>query len=100
LKKYYSTLSAEEKNKIKKIYKTEYQNTDLKVRLVRLIIYAIIGYITSLFLFIDAIKNKESLVTNLLIGIPLFITSTIFLIGSIHLKYKTLNKIAIKNKKK
>lgn len=99
MKKYYDTLSKEEKNKTKEIYKNEYTNTDLKVRLVRLIIYSIIGYITSIFIFIDTIINKKSIVSNLLIAIPLFIASTVFLIASFLLKRKVLNKIALKNQK-
>lgn len=100
MKKYYSTLSKEEKNKIKEIYKTEYNNSELKVRLVRLVIYAVIGYITSIFIYIDAIINKNAIVSNILIATPLFIASTVFLVGSIVLKRKALNKIALKNKKK
>lgn len=99
MKKYYSTLSKEEKAKIKNIYKEEYKNSELKIRLVRLIIYAIIGYITSIVLYLDAFIGKESKILNLTIGTTLFIASTIFLIGSITLKNKTLNKIALKNKK-
>ena len=100
MKKYYNTLSKEEKAKVKNTYKEEYKNSDLKIRLVRLIIYAIMGYITSIVLYLDAFIGKESKILNITIATTLFIASTIFLTGSIILKQKTLNKIALKNKKK
>lgn len=100
MKKYYQTLNKEEKEKIKNIYKEEYKNSDLRVRLVRLIIYAMIGYITSIILIIEAFMDKSNIILNVIIAITLTIASTIFLIGSIILKQKTLNKIALKNKKK
>ena len=80
MKKYYNTLNKEEK-------------------LLRLVIYAIIGYITSIILYLDAFIGKESQILNIIIATTLFIASTIFLSGSIILKQKTLNKIALKNKK-
>lgn len=100
MKKYYNTLNKEEKSKIKEMYKEEYQNSELRVRLVRLIIYAIIGYITTIVLCFDAFLKKENFTLNIIIAVTLFIASTIFLIGSITLKQKTLNKIALKKPKK
>lgn len=100
MKKYYSTLSKEEKTKIKDIYKDEYKNSDLKVRLVRLVIYAMIGYITSIVLYIEAFIKNDSKILDIVIATTLFIASTIFLVSSMVLKQKTLNKIALKNKKK
>ena len=100
MKKYYNTLSNEEKRKIKGIYKEEYKKSDLQVRLVRLIIYAAMGYITSIVLYLDAFIAKNSKILNIVIATTLFIASSIFLTGSITLKQRTLNKIALKNRKK
>ena len=99
MKKYYNTLNKEEKSKIKEIYRKEYKNSELKIRLLRLVIYSIIGYITSIILYLDAFIGKESQILNIIIATTLFIASTIFLSGSIILRQKTLNKIALKNKK-
>lgn len=100
MKKYYNTLTKEEKNKIKIIYKEEYHNSDLRVRLVRLIIYAMIGYLTAIVLITETFIDNSNIILNIIIASTLIIASTIFLIGSIILKHKTLNKIALKNKKK
>ena len=99
MKKYYNTLNKEEKSKIKEIYRNEHKNSELKIRLLRLVIYAIIGYITSIVLYLDAFIGKENKILNITIATTLFIASTIFLSGSIILRQKTLNKIALKNKK-
>lgn len=100
MKKYYNTLNKENKTKIKKIYQEEYKNTDLQVRLVRLLIFAFMGYITASVLLIDALLNQTSKTLNLTIAIILFIISTVFIIGRFLVKLKVLNKIAIKNKEK
>lgn len=100
MKKYYNTLNKENKTKIKQIYQEEYKNTDLQVRLVRLLIFALMGYITASVLLIDALLNQTSKALNLTIAIILFIISTVFIIGRFLVKQKVLNKIAIKNKEK
>lgn len=100
MKKYYNTLNKENKTKIKQIYQEEYKNTDLQVRLVRLLIFALMGYITASVLLIDALLNQTSKTLNLTIAIILFIISTVFIIGRFLVKQKVLNKIAIKNKEK
>ena len=81
---YYNQLGKEEKKKI------------LEKRLVRLVIYSIIGFLFSIFLIIYSLIQKEDLLSNLLIAIPLFIVSIIFLIGRYYAKLKILNKIALK----
>ena len=98
MKKYYQTLSKEKKKEIKEIYQKEYKNTDLQVRLGRLIIYAVIGYITSLFIYISAFIEKDFKVENIIIGTILLVASTIFLIGRTMIKQNVLNKLALKEK--
>ena len=44
MKKYYQTLKKEDKQKIKKEYQKEYQNTELQTRFTRLNIYIILAF--------------------------------------------------------
>lgn len=98
MKKYYSTLDKNKKQEIKTKFKKEYKNTDLNVRLIRLRIYAGIGYVLSIFIFIDSLLHEESKIGSMIIAITLFIASTFFLVGSFLVKLNVLNKIALKNK--
>ena len=64
---YYNQLGKEEKKKILEKYKKDYADSEFQKRLVRLVIYSIIGFLFS-----------------------------IFLIGRYYAKLKILNKIALK----
>lgn len=98
MKKYYFTLTKEKRKRVKDQYKKEYEKSDLKVRLLRLYLYAIIGYLSAIILLIYAIKIEEEKTGSIIIAIILILTSTIFLIGSTLIKINVLNKIALKNK--
>ncbi|CDF12208.1 unknown [Mycoplasma sp. CAG:776] len=93
---YYNQLGKEEKKKILEKYKKDYADSEFQKRLVRLVIYSIIGFLFSIFLIIYSLIQKEDLLSNLLVAIPLFIVSIIFLIGRYYAKLKILNKIALK----
>lgn len=95
---YYNQLGKEEKKKILEKYKKDYADSEFQKRLVRLVIYSIVGFLFSTFLIIYSLTQKEDLLSNLLIAIPLFIVSIIFLIGRYYAKLKILNKIALKEK--
>ena len=84
---YYNQLGKEEKKKILETYKKDYADSELQKRL---------GFLFSIFLIIYSLIQKEDLLSNLLIAIPLFIVSIIFLIGRYYAKLKILNKIALK----
>lgn len=96
MKDNYSKLNKEEKKKIKEKYKKEYAKSDIHTRLTRLTIYSIVGYVFSIFLVVYSIITKEDLVSNLIIAIPLFILSCIFVVGIIIIKRRLLNKLASK----
>lgn len=96
---YYNHLSKEEKKKIKEKYKDDYAKSDFDNRLKRLLIYSFIGFIFSIFLVVYSFITNESMISNLLIAIPLFIVSVIFLIGRYYAKITVLNKIALNLKK-
>ena len=94
MRKYkYRQLSKEEKSKVNEEYKKKYANSDFAARLTRLLVYSIIGYVFSIFLIIYSIITKEDVVSNLLIAIPLFIASTIFLVGRYYAKLMVLEKL-------
>lgn len=98
MRKYYSTLDKEKKLKVKEQFKKEYKNKELYTRLIRLYIYAVIGYISSIIIFIESLIYEENKTASMIIAITLFLASTVFLVGSIIIKYNVLNKIALKNK--
>lgn len=98
MKKYYQTLNKEQKNKIKEAYKKEYANTDLQIRLTRLVIYAVIGYLSGIIILIEAFMIEENKLGSMIIASTLLVLSTTFLIGRSLVKVKVLNKIALKNK--
>lgn len=98
MKKYYSRLSKEKKKNIKELYKKEYSNSDVQVRLTRLKIYAIIGYLFSLVILAYSFKFEENKIGTIIIAITLMCVSTVYVIGSIIVKRRLLNKLALKNK--
>lgn len=98
MKKYYFTLSKEKKDEIKLIYQKEYKNSDINIRLKRLSLYVIVGFIFSILLFIDTFKDNDLNVGSLVIAITLALACFVFLIGKYIVKLRILNKIALKNK--
>jgi len=99
MKKYYHTLSKQEKKDIKNKYKKEYANSDVQARLLRLKIYSVIGYLFSIVLLVYAFKFESNKVGSIIIAITLIVVSTVYVIGSIIVKNRILNKIALKMKK-
>lgn len=95
---YYNQLGKEEKKKILEKYRKDYADSEFQKRLIRLAVYSIVGFLFSAFLVIYSLTQKEDLLSNLLIAIPLFIISIVFLIGRYYAKLKILNKIALKEK--
>lgn len=98
MKKYYFTLTKEKRKKIKDQYKKEYEKSDLRVRLLRLNLYTVIGYLSAIIILIYTIKIEEEKTGSIIIAVILIIASTIFLIGRSLIKINVLNKIALKNK--
>ena len=98
VKKYYQTLNKEQKNKIKEIFKNEYQNTPVNARFSRLLMYSIVGILFSGFMLIEYFVLDNKNIGNIIIGLTLLIASITFLIGRYRIKLRYLNKIALKNK--
>jgi len=96
---YFNNLKKEEKKKVIQEYKKEYAKSDFQKRLLRLMIYSLVGYAFSIFLVVYSLIVQKDIVANLLIAIPLFIAATIFLIGRHYAKLNVLNTIALKKKK-
>ena len=97
-KYYYNSLSKEEKKKVQEKYKKDYQQSDFNKRITRLLIYSVVAFLFGLFLIIYSLVRDEDLISNLLVAIPLFIASIIFLIGRYYAKLMVLNKLALKEK--
>ena len=97
MKNKYQRMSKEEKNILKRKFKEDSMGKEVTGRLNRLFIIGIIGIIISIIMFIVALMNKSGALDYVSSGI-LFSFSAIFLIGSIKIKGKELNKFALKQK--
>lgn len=95
---YYCRLNKQEKKKIKEQYKKDYAHSDFQKRLIRLVIYSIIGFVFAAFLIIYSLLEHKDMLSNLLIAIPLIIAAITFIIGRCYAKLTVLNKIALKEK--
>lgn len=98
MKTYYQTLSKDKKEEIKQIYQKEYAKSDLQIRLTRLKIYSLIGYLFSIIILLYAFKIESNKTGSIILATTLIILATVYLIGSILIKRNVLNKIALKNK--
>ncbi len=98
MKKYYQTLKNENKQKIKKEYQKEYQNTELQTRFTRLNIYIILAFLSALILLVLSYKYEDNHVYSIIVAIILILTGLTFIIGKYMIKINLLNKIALKNK--
>lgn len=98
MKKYYQRLDKNRKLEIKKIYNKEYAKSDFKVRLNRLMVYAVMAYVFALILLIYSLVYDTDKISNIIIAITLLVLGTIYLIGRYIAKLNVLNKIALKKK--
>ncbi len=98
MKKYYQRLNKEEKQKIKNIYNKDYAESEFKIRLTRLLIYAIIAYFFAIVLLIYSFVYHKDLISNIIIASTLLVLGTVYLIGRYIAKLNVLNKIALKKK--
>ena len=99
MKKYYQTLDKEKKDKIKEIYKKEYQKSEVDVRLKRLNIYIILAFLASIALIVLSLLYEDGHVTSFIMAGILIAIGIIFIIGKRMIKINLLNKIALNNKK-
>ncbi len=98
MKKYYQTLSTEEKKKIKSIYERDYGNSDLAARLIRLKFYALIAYVCASIILAYSLAFETNKTGSIIIAVTLMILGTVYFFGSIIIKLNVLNKIALENK--
>ena len=93
LKYYY--LTKEEKRKLKEEYYNTEVGSNVKIRLIRVLFYGIIGIIYSIYLFFS-----EEYLTFKILASGLFILSLIFIVGSFKVKIDKLNAYLVKKNKK
>ncbi|MCM1052916.1 MAG: hypothetical protein NC483_02945 [Ruminococcus sp.] len=98
MKKYYQTLSDEEKRKVKNIYERDYGNSDLAARLIRLKFYALISYVCASIILAYSLVFEANKVGSIIIAVTLMVLGTVYFVGSIVIKLDVLNKIALENK--
>ena len=97
MKNKYQRMSKEEKKDLKEKYLNTKEGKSKINRLNRLFIIGIIGIRFSIILIVSAVLNKQSILDYICGGI-LFVFSIVYLIGSINIKQKELNKFALKQK--
>ncbi len=95
LKNKYQRMTKEEKKELR----TKFFNTDegklFKKRITRVLIFGVIAFIYSIYLFIDNYTTINS-IWIYTIAITVFIASIIFIIGYFKVSNKTYNNYAIK----
>ena len=100
MKNKYQRMNKQEKKDIReKYYKTEDGKT-MYNRLTSLLITGSMGIIFALYLTYSNYTKDGNNIWEYLIAAILLIASIIFIIGSLKIKTKVLNKFAIKNTKK
>ena len=99
MKNKYQRMNKEEKKKLKEKYFSTEDGKNMYNRLIRLIITGIIGILFGLYLIYSNYTNDGNNIWQYIISGVLIIASIIFIIGSIKIRIKVLNKYAIKNSK-
>lgn len=99
MKNKYQRMNKEEKNKIKEKYYATEEGKSMRNRLTRLLITGTIGILFALYLIYSILTNDGNNIWQYVISGILIIASIVFIIGSIKLRIKVLNKYAIKNSK-
>lgn len=99
MKTKYQRMTKHEKQNIQSKYFSTDEGKTMKNRLIRLIITGIMGIIFGIYLiYSNYIKTEANIWEYITAGI-LITASVIFIIGSIKIRHKVLNKETIKNSK-
>ena len=98
MKKYWE-LSKNEKKKLKNDYYSTATGKVVNIRLFRLSLTGTIGILYSLYIITNNYINNQVDWTTWITSIPLLIASIFFVGASIYLRFKNLNKFALKEKK-
>lgn len=99
MKNKYQRLSKEEKKQCKNAYYTTTEGKMMNIRLFRLSLTGVLGILVAAFFITNNYINNNVDWTTWITTIPLAIASVIFIISSIVLRRKNLNKFAIKSEK-
>ena len=97
MKTKYQRMNKEEKTKIREKFKNSEHGKEQMPRLNRLLFLGVLGIGAGTYLIIDNIMNAKNIWMYITNGI-LIIASIIFFIGSLVLRQKEYNKVAIKEK--
>ena len=95
MKNKYQRMNPTEKKALINKFKKDQRGNNLLIRLNRLLIIGIIGIIVSLIMALVNFQTENRAYDYISAGI-LFIFSIVFIIGSIKIKIKELNKFALK----
>ena len=90
----------EQKKEIEELFVKEYHNSDLMVRLKRLLIYSLISIILAILILIQTFIYEEEHLSSILIAIILLLTALFFFYGRYTIKQNILNKLALKKIKR
>ena len=99
MKNKYQRMDKIEKKEIQNKYFATEAGKAMKSRLIRLIIIGIMSIAFSIYLIYSNITQDGNNIWQYIMAGILFIAAIIFIIGSIKIKDKVLNKYAIKNSK-
>lgn len=99
MKNKYQRMSKEEKLKVKEKYYATEDGKIMRNRLTRLLIIGIMGIFFGIYLIYSNITEDGNNIWQYIISGVLLIASLVYIISSIKLRIKVLNKFAIKNSK-
>lgn len=99
LKNKYQRMNKKEKQELLNKFKQTQEGKNKLARLNRILIYGILAFLYSLYILIDNKLNNNS-VFMYIFGAIVLVTSLVFIFAHFKLKVTTLNKYAIKGKKK
>ena len=96
MKNKYQRLSTSEKKECRNMYYRSQSGKAMHLRLVRLMIFGLVGILFSLYEFFHGMFVEGLFWYDYLLIIPLFIASIVFIIGAICIRYRVLNQFALK----
>jgi len=100
MKNKYQRMSKQEKKELKETYYKTEEGKSMYNRLTRLLITGSMGILFSIYLIYTNYSKDGNNIWEYLVAAILLIASIIYIISSIKIKIKVLNKFAIKNTKK
>jgi len=99
MKNKYQRMNKEEKKNIKNKYYATTEGKAMHNRLIRLLIIGFMGILFGIYLIYSNYTQDGNNIWQYILAGMLMVASLVFIIGSIKIKGKVLNKYAIKNSK-